>query len=134
MNTSLTPPPPAPSLFASSFHTTSEVIVYVLTSPTSLVPPQASAYGLDAGKSQCTPVWLFGSSLLPLSPAATQTVVPSTAASEIAVSIAVLLCADHESSDPPQLIETTIGVGVACTAWEIASMNPWSVLGAKYTT
>ena len=45
----------------------------------SLVPPQASTLGLEAGKSTCacpssTP------SLEPLSPAATQTVTPSAAA------------------------------------------------------
>src|SRR5215472_5140427 len=123
-NTSLTPPPPAPSLFASSFQTTSEVIVPVLTSPTSLVPPQASACGLDAGKSQCTPFWPLGSSLAPLSPAATQTVTPSTAASAIAESSALLLCGDQESSDAPQLIETTTGGGVACSASAIASTKP----------
>ena len=73
----------------------------------------------------------LGSSLDPLSPAATVTVTPSAAASANAWSIADRDWADHWSSDWPQLIETAIGVGVACTAWEIASMNPWSVLGAK---
>src|ERR1700751_49482 len=34
------PPPPAPSLFASSFHTTSEVIANDDGLPMSLVPPQ----------------------------------------------------------------------------------------------
>ena len=103
----------------------------VLTSPISRVPPQPSAFGLEAGKSTFTALALFGSSLLPLSPAATVTVTPSTAPSAIAEFIADRLCADQEFSGPPQLIETTIGVGVACIAWEIASTNPWSVLGAK---
>ena len=36
------------------------------------------------------------------------------------------------SSGPPQLIETMDGFNFAsCTAVETASMNPWSVLGAK---
>ena len=91
-NTSLTPPPPAPSLFASSFQTTSEVIVFVLRLPISWVPPQASTCGLDAGKSTCTPLVLFGSSLLPLSPAATVTVTPSAAASANTLSIELRLC------------------------------------------
>ena len=130
-NTTLTPPPPAPSLFASSFQTTSEVIVNVLMSPISWVPPQPSAFGLEAGKSTFTALGLFGSSLLPLSPAATVTVTPSTAPSAIAESIDDRLWADHEFSGPPQLIEITAGVGVACTAWEIASTNPASVFGAK---
>ena len=39
--------------------------------------------------------------------------------------------AAHELSGPPHEIETTIGVGVALIASEIASENPWSVLGAK---
>ena len=39
------------------------------------------------------------------------------------------------SSGPPQLIETTDGRWVvSLTAVETASMNPASVLGAKYTT
>ena len=102
--------------------------------PTSLVPPHASAFGEEAGKSQCTCVCSLGSSLDPLSPAATVTVTPSAAPSANAWSIAVRDCADHWSSDWPQLMETAIGVGVACTAWETVSMKPWSVLGEKYTT
>ncbi len=82
----------------------------------SLVPPQASACGEEAGKSQCTDVWPFGSSLDPLSPDATVTVTPSAAASANAWSIAVLDWADHWSSDWPQLIDTATGVGVSCTA------------------
>src|ERR1700734_2365104 len=97
----------------------------------SVVPPQASEYGLDAGKSTATPLVELGLSLDPLSPAATVTVVPSAAASEIASFIALMDWADQELSGPPQEIETTIGVGVALIASEIASENPWSVLGAK---
>src|ERR1700753_397975 len=128
------PPPPAPSFFASSFQNTSDVIANDDVLPMSLVPPQASAFGEEAGKSQCTDVCPLGSSLDPLSPAEPVTLTPSAAASANAWSIAVRDCADHWSSDWPQLIETAIGVGVACTAWAIASMNPWSVLGPKYTT
>ncbi len=100
-------------------------------SPISSVPPQASAYGLEAGKSTATPLVELGLSLDPLSPAAAVTVVPSAAASEITEFIPVIDCAAHEFSGPPQLMETTTGVGVAWIASEIASMNPWSVLGAK---
>jgi hypothetical protein len=66
-----------------------------------------------------------------LSPEATQTVMPSAAASAIAASMALRPCAVHESSDWPQLIEIAIGAGVACTASEIASMKPLSLFGAK---
>jgi hypothetical protein len=48
-NVPLTPPPVAPSPVERSFHTTSLAIVLPLM--VSVVPPQASAYGLDAGKS-----------------------------------------------------------------------------------
>src|SRR5258708_463755 len=130
------PPPPAPSLWATSFQTTSETIVPAERSPTSVVPPQASACGEEAGKSACAgPLGFFGLSLDPLSPAAAVTVTPSAAASWNAWSIAVRLCFAHCGSGPPQLIEITVGVGVACTAVDTASMNPWSlVLVAKYTT
>src|SRR6185369_289183 len=80
-NSSLTPPPPAPSLAAVSFQTTSE-----------LIPPQASACGLEAGKSTCG-CPSSTASPLPLSPAAAQTVMPSAAASAIAASIAERPCA-----------------------------------------
>src|ERR1019366_452651 len=53
-NTMLTPPPVAPPWLASSFHTTSETIVSPLAS--SLVPPQASTCGLEAGKSTLLPI------------------------------------------------------------------------------
>ena len=133
-NWSLTPPPPAPSFAAVSFHTTSELITPVDGSASSLVPPQASACGLDAGKSTCT--WpSLTASPLPLSPEATHTVMPSTAASAIAASMAERPWAVQESSDWPQLIEMAMGAGLACAASEIASTKPWSPLfGAKYTT
>ncbi len=73
-------------------------------------------------------------SLLPLSPAAAVTVIPSAAASDRAWSRAVRDCADQEFSGPPQLMLITIGTGVAWAASLIASTNAWSVLGAKYTT
>src|SRR5260370_622396 len=95
---------------------TREGIVLVFGWRSSWAPPQASTCGLDAGKSTCTPLVLFGSSLLPLSPAATVTVTPSAAASANTLSIEARLCWDHWSSDWPQLIETTIGGGVVCTA------------------
>ncbi len=99
--------------------------------PMRVVPPQASEYGLDAGKSTDTPVVELALSLDPLSPDATVTVQPSAAASEIAWFMPLMDWGAHELSGPPQEIETAIGVGVALTASEIASMNPWSVLGAK---
>src|SRR5262245_27700210 len=70
---SLTPPPEA-LLVGFSFQTVSLVIVD--PDPTSFVPPQPSAKGLDAGKSACC----FPSpapSCEPLSPDAQQTVTPS---------------------------------------------------------
>src|SRR5208282_5224341 len=82
-NWSLTPPPVAPSFDAVSFHTTSELTTPVDGSATSVVPPQPSVYGLEAGKSTCTSPSVTRS-LLPLSPAATHTVMPSVTASEIA--------------------------------------------------
>ena len=69
------PPPVAPS--PGSFQTTSLKIFVVVAF--SLVPPQASTLGLEAGKS----TWAWPSStpsLEPLSPAATQMVMPSAAA------------------------------------------------------
>src|SRR5271156_93907 len=126
------PPPVAPPL-EPSFHTVSALIAPVLVLASSRVPPQASAYGLDAGESQ----WFLPSvspSLLPPSPAATVTVTPSAAASDSAWSRAVRDCADQVSSGPPQLMLMTIGVGLAWAASLIASMKAWSVLGPKYTT
>ena len=76
-----------------------------------LVPPQASAYGLDAGKS----AWAFPSdtrSPLPLSPAAVVTVTPSAAASANAWSSAARAWPVQESSDWPQLMLTAVGVGL----------------------
>ena len=96
---SLIPPPVAPWP-GPSFHTVSELITPADVSPCRLVPPQASACGLDAGKS----AWLAPSvcpSALPLSPAAAHTVTPSTAPSAMAASRAERACAVHESSDWP---------------------------------
>src|SRR5574337_1810548 len=109
----LTPPPVA--LSVPSFHTVSDAID--APDAISLVPPQPSAYGLDAGKSTCglpsaTP------SPEPLSPAAQQTVTPIVAAAWNAWSNWVIDCAVQFDSAEPQLIE-------------IASRKPWSVLGAK---
>src|ERR1700733_11734433 len=127
----LIPPPPAPSL-GRSFQTTS-----LVTSPPEIrsdVPPQPSACGAEAGKSTCclpsvTP------SVDPPSPAATVTVTPSAAPSVRICSICIRACSVQESSGPPQLIDTTLGLlVVSCTAVETASMKPWSVLGEKYTT
>ena len=75
------------------------------------MPPHASACGAEAGKSTCC--WPSVTlSVEPLSPAATVTVTPSAAASVRICSICVLACAVHESSDWPQLIETTDGLWV----------------------
>src|SRR5262249_13329727 len=76
-NVSLTPPPVAP-LPEPLFHTTSLVILF--PDDCSRVPPHASTWGLEAGKSTCaapsdTP------SAEPSSPDAQQTVTPRTAAS-----------------------------------------------------
>src|ERR1700728_3836736 len=74
--TLLTPPPPAPPC-APSFQTDSAVIV--VPEASTRVPPQPSTFGLEAGKS----TWLAPSltpSLEPLSPDATQTVMPMVAA------------------------------------------------------
>src|ERR1700689_1598398 len=128
-NRLLTPPPVAPSLLAVSFHTTSETIVAPLAF--SFVPPHASTCGLDAGKSTLFPV---APSLDPSSPAATVIVMPSAAALWHAASSAVAAWCVQVDSGPPQLIEITLGLFVVSwTAVVIASINPWSVFGAKYT-
>src|SRR5271170_1867478 len=123
------PPPVAPSLFASSFHTVS--LLMVLPEATRRVPPHASTCGLDAGKS----TWFRPSvapSVDPSSPAATQTVTPMAAADWNASSIDVMACWVHEDSGPPQLMETTEGLFVlSCTAVVIAFRKPASVLSAK---
>src|SRR5580692_1825603 len=101
------PPPVAPSLLASSFHTVS--MVMELPEATSFVPPQAKTLGLDAGKS----TWLRLSvtpSVEPSSPAATQTVTPMAAAAWKASSIEVIACCVQEDSGPPQLMETIDGL------------------------
>ena len=118
--TLLTPPPVAPSLFAISFHTTSDAIVVPFA--TSLVPPQASTWGLDAGKSTLFPV---PPSPDPLSPEAAVMVTPSAAAAWQALSRAVIACGVQADSCAPQLIEMTLGLLVlSWTAVEIASMKP----------
>src|SRR5256885_2621621 len=106
-NTVLTPPPVAPSLALVSFHTTSLAIDAPLA--VSLVPPHASAYGLEAGKSTCG--WpSLSPSPQPLSPAATVTGTPSAAASSSAGCIASRARPGQPSSGPPQLIQITEGV------------------------
>src|SRR5580698_2428177 len=127
----LTPLPVAPSLLERSFHTTSLEIVLPLIF--SVVPPQASAYGLDAGKS----TWSSPSvtpSVEPSSPAATQTLTPTAAAACSALLNDCSDCAVQLDSGPPQLIDRIDGLfTVSFTAWLMASRKPASVLGAKYT-
>ena len=101
----LTPPPLAPP-WVPSFHTTS--CVMVCPDAVSLVPPHASTYGLEAGKSTTLPPPT--PSLEPLSPEATQTVTPIVAAACSALLNACSDCAVHEDSGPPQLIEMTDGL------------------------
>ena len=109
------------------------MIAPVCGSACRLVPPQASACGLDAGKSQCG--WpSLTASPLPLSPDATHTVMPIAAASAMAASRLVRACAVQESSDSPQLMLIAVGTGVAWTAAVTAATKPWSLLGAKYTS
>ena len=68
----------------------------------------------------------------PLSPDAARTVTPIVEASSHAEFSASRDCSVHESSGPPQLIEIMDGFRfVSCTAVLMASMNPWSVFGAK---
>src|SRR5262249_54602290 len=126
----LTPPPPAPP-FAPSFHTTSLTIL--VPEARRLVPPHASAYGLEAGES----TWSapsFTPSLEPSSPDATHTVIPMAAASLNAWSNAVIACSVQEDSGPPQLIEITEGLCVVSwIAVVTASRKPADVFGAKYT-
>src|SRR5271155_4473264 len=98
----------------------------------SFVPPQPITKGLAAGKSTAGVPSVVPSEL-PLSPDAAKTVTPMVEASSHAEFSASRDCAVHELSGPPQLIETIEGFNVAsCTAVVTASMNPWSVLGAKY--
>ncbi len=123
-------PPPVALVVAPSFHTVSDAIVVALLA-SSLVPPQASTLGLEAGKSTCT--WPSATpSDEPLSPAATQTVTPIAAAAWKAWSYCVIACAVQVDSAPPQLIEITEGLlTLSCTAVVIASRKPCVVLGAK---
>src|SRR3546814_90542 len=96
-----------------------------------LVPPQASTYGLAAGKS----TWLPPSatpSPAPLSPDAAHTVTPITAAAFNASLNARIACAVQEDSGPPQLIEITEGLFLSsCTAALMAPINPASLLSEK---
>ena len=94
----LTPPPVAPAPTAVSFQTTSPSIVPARA--VSFVPPHASAYGLDEGKSTCG--WAsLSPSPEPLSPQATVTVTPRPAASSSALSMAVRAAALQLSSVRP---------------------------------
>src|SRR5689334_10953293 len=97
-NSTLTPPPLAPSPALVSFQTTS--LVMVVPEPSRRVPPQPSTYGLEAGKSTCAAPSL-SPSLEPLSPLAAVTVTPSPAASSSALCIAARDCAVQPSSGPP---------------------------------
>src|SRR5579859_19389 len=126
--TALTPPPPAPP-FAPSFQTDSAEIAPPDASR--LVPPQARTWGLEAGKS----TWSAPSvtpSLEPLSPLATVTVTPITAAAWNAEPYELRDWAVHDDSGPPQLIEITEGLlTVSWAAVVMASRKPASVFGAK---
>src|SRR5271168_2533769 len=93
------PPPLAPPL-APSFHTVS--LAMLLCAARRLVPPQASANGLEAGKSTWSAPSLTPSEE-PLSPDATHTVMPMVAAAWSASSMAVIACAVQLDSGPPQL-------------------------------
>ena len=77
-----------------------------------LLPPQASANGLEAGKSTCSPPPLTPSDE-PLSPDAMQTVIPKVAAVWKASSMAVIACEVQVDSAPPQLMEMMEGLWVA---------------------
>src|SRR5579884_418968 len=123
----LKPPPVAPPPEDWSFQTTSCEIWLPLAS--SSVPPQESTCGLDAGKST---VLVLVPSLEPLSPDATVMVTPRAAADWQALSSAVMEDCDQLDSGPPQLMESVDGLfAVSWTAVVMASINPWSLLGAK---
>src|SRR5262249_51631349 len=99
--------------------------------PSSRVPPQARAYGLEAGRSTCALRSLIPSDE-PLSPEATVTVTPSSAASRRALFIAFFSEVRQLLSGPPQLMEMTEGLFTeSWAASVIAWMNPCVVLGAK---
>src|SRR5438874_543268 len=128
--TSLTPPPVA-LVAGFSFQTVS--LVMAAPAPTSFVPPQPSANGLEAGKSACC----FPSaapSPEPPSPDAQQTVTPRAAAVWNAWSKFAIAWPVQFFSGLPQLIEMTDGLWAASwVAIVIASRNPLIVFGAKYT-
>jgi hypothetical protein len=77
----------------------------------SVVPPHASEYGLEAGKSTWSAPSLTPS-LEPLSPAATHTLTPTAAADCSALLYDCSDCAVHDDSGPPQLMEITDGLCV----------------------
>src|SRR5580704_17181819 len=121
-NTSLTPPPVAPSFAESSFHTCSLPIA--LPEIANFVPPHATTNGLAAGKSTVGVPSVLPSDE-PSSPAATSTVTPIVDASWHAEFSASRDCSVHELSGPPQLIEIIDGSSFAsCTAVVTASINP----------
>src|SRR5262245_15187492 len=107
--------------------------------PTSFVPPQHSAEGLEPGKSAwarpsgTSPNWASWSGFSspePASPAAQQTDTPSAAADWNAWSNAVIACWVQFFSGLPQLIEITDGLlVVSWIAIVMASRNPLVVLG-----
>jgi len=72
-----TPPPVAPLPVDKSFHTTS--LEMLVPDSVRLVPPHATEYGLEAGKSTWS-LPSFTPSVDPLSPHATHTVTPTAAA------------------------------------------------------
>src|SRR5438445_8022515 len=127
-NTALMPPPVAPPP-GPSFHTVSSGRPAAATD--SRVPPQASTWGDEAGKS----TWARPSptpSPDPASPEAQQTVTPTAPASAKTASKARSACTVQLPSAPPQLIEITDGaLARSCTAAVTASRNPCSALGAK---
>ena len=87
---------------------------------------------MRAGGGEVDVVAAVAPSVEPLSPAATVMVTPSAAADWQAASSAVMDCWVQLDSGPPQLMEMTLGLlVVSWTAVEMASMKPWSVLGAK---
>src|SRR5258708_38599680 len=108
------PPPPAPGPEGPSFQTVSLAMV-VAFDAMSRVPPQATAFGLEEGKSACALPSLMPSEA-PSSPAAAKTVTPSAPAAWNAASNCFIDAAVQPSSAPPQLIETTDGLRtVSCT-------------------
>src|SRR3954453_9949898 len=97
----------------------------------SLVPPQETALGAEAGKSTCGLPSLTPSAE-PSSPDAARTVTPSAAADWKAVSNWCIAAAVQRTSAAPQLIEITDGLrSESCTAALMALRKPAVVFGAK---